>query len=57
MTTTELADAAEVNISTIQRIEAGKGVRMSTIRSLVKALNCNPEDILWPKHEREQDID
>lgn len=48
MSATELAALAHVSTSTITAIERGAEPRMSTIRKLAKALDCQPQDIAWP---------
>jgi DNA-binding Xre family transcriptional regulator len=44
----ELAKKAEVAASTILDIENGAKPRLSTIRKLSTALECQPSDIDWP---------
>lgn len=48
MSATELGNEANVSTSTITAIERGAEPRMSTIRKLAKALECDPQDIAWP---------
>lgn len=49
LSATELAKRAGVATSTITDIEDKDAKpRMSTIRSLAAALDCQPQDIAWP---------
>jgi DNA-binding Xre family transcriptional regulator len=48
MSATELANKAGISTSTITAIEDDAKPRMSTIRKLAKALDCEPQDIAWP---------
>ena len=48
LSATELADKADMAVSSITRIEAGQTPRYSTIRKISDALGVRPEDILWP---------
>jgi transcriptional regulator with XRE-family HTH domain len=42
----QLASAAGVDISTVQRLEAGGVARLSTIRKLADALGVEPRDLM-----------
>jgi transcriptional regulator with XRE-family HTH domain len=46
LTQEELADKAGVGVTTIVRIEAGQGARISTLRKLAQALEITPEQLM-----------
>ena len=43
---TELAAMARVSIATVQRVEAGGGVRLSTVRRLAGVLEVSPAKLM-----------
>ena len=51
LTQGELAEKAGVGITTIVRIEAGQGARVTTLRKLAAALDITP-DQLWEADDR-----
>ena len=46
LTQEELAEKARVGVTTIVRIEAGQGARISTLRKLAQALEITPEQLM-----------
>jgi transcriptional regulator with XRE-family HTH domain len=48
----ELAAAAGVHLSTVQRVEAGGAVSMATLRGLARALNVEPAVLMRPPPEQ-----
>jgi DNA-binding Xre family transcriptional regulator len=42
----ELAELASVSINTVQRLEAGRTARLTTIRQLAMALKVRPSDLM-----------
>jgi predicted transcriptional regulator len=47
MTKTDLARAAEISLSTLQRALEGRSVRMDTIVSICQALEVNDDRDFW----------
>jgi transcriptional regulator with XRE-family HTH domain len=46
MTQKELADAVDVAVSTVARLEAGGDARLVTVRKLARALKVDPAELL-----------
>ncbi len=41
----ELADKSGVGVTTVHRVEAGQGARLSTLRKLAEALEITPDQL------------
>jgi transcriptional regulator with XRE-family HTH domain len=48
----QLANAAGVHLTTIQRIEAGGSASMKTLKSLAEALDVEPTELMQPPPEQ-----
>lgn len=52
-TNASLAEKIGVNVATISHMRNGRGVRVSTMKKLVEALECNVEDLTDCENEEE----